>query len=198
MEMKKRHLFVRSIGWCGIVVMTLTMPALFLEAYARRDVAPWDLFSFVILGIGAAFCLAQHLLFFVMALRALAIVKVSRWWKWAKDPSDKALEMLALKDALAKDGKKFVSVVMTLACVAGTAIVVLLAAAWRRYETDLAMAQTIWRCGGVSLIYTVGIYSVVFAFFVWMNPLFGWLLGLCLRWLGLTEASLRAGRTSLS
>ena len=198
MEMKKRHLFVRSIGWCGVVVMTLAAPALFVESLSCREVPPWELCSFMVLEVGAALCLAQGLLFFVMALKALAKVKASRWWKWTKDPSAEALEMLALKDALAKDGKKFANVVMTIACVAGTAIVVLLAAAWRQYETDLAMAQTTWRCGGVPLVYTVGIYSVVFAFFVWMNPLFGGLLGLFIRWLGLTEASLRAERTSLS
>ena len=125
MKMKKSHWFVRGVGWVGVVIMILAAPALCAESYSCRDVAPWKLHSLSVFAFGAALCLAQGLLFFVMAPKALAKVKASRWWKWTKDPSAEALEMLALKDALAKDGRRFVNVVRFCVCAIGLTIVVL-------------------------------------------------------------------------
>lgn len=183
MKMKKSHWFVRGIGWVGVVIMILAAPALCAESYSCRDVAPWKLHSLSAFAFGAALCLARHLLFLAMAFMAFVKVKLSRWRR-TREPSEEVSEMLAFKDVLAKDDRRFVNVVRFCICAIGLTIAVLLAVAWYKYGTDSIGAQSLWRCGGVVLIYIAGVLSVVFAFFAWINPIFRRLLGLCIRMLG--------------
>ena len=183
MKMKKSHWFVRGIGWVGGVIMMLVAPALCAESYSCRDVAPWKLHSLSAFAFGAALCLAQHLLFLAMVFMAFAKVKLSRWRR-TKEPSEEVSEMFALKDALAKDGRRFVNIVRFCVCAIGLTIALLLAVAWYKYGTDSIGAQSLWRCGGVVLIYIAGVLSVALAFFAWMNPICRWFCGLCIRMLG--------------
>ena len=124
MKKRKRHWFVRGVGWGGVVIMMLAAPALCAESYSCRDVAPWELHSLSVFAFGAALCLAQHLLFLAMVFMASAKVKLSRWRR-TRESSGEVSEMLALKDALAKDGRRFVNVVRFCVCAIGLTIVVL-------------------------------------------------------------------------
>ena len=173
----KNHWLIRSTGWTGVVIMSLSAPAIFLESLSCRETPPWELCSFAALIIGAVISLIPQAWLALNVILSSAKYLVMRMKKEAW--SYQALSDLNVR--LAKDSKTYEHVARTIMLLYATGAVVLLSISYCSCGHDYVFAQTLWRCGGVPVIYTIGITSVVLWFLTAVLPSVRWVNGMFVR-----------------
>ncbi len=173
MKKEKSHWFIRGINWIGVIVMLLSAPALFIESYLNREVAPWELSSLRMLLIGAAVCAIPHV--WISALIVATFIKARFAKMLKKEYADNLFLMDGLKIKLAKDDTTIKHTAVVVMVLYATTIIILLVASFWKYSSDNVDAQVIWRCGGVPVIHTAGITTVVLWFFAVIMPAVNWI-----------------------